>query len=57
MVSANLVNNVRNSNTRMSYGIIAKSAMMESAMDSVAPSIFSGNTDISVEVYTTFELK
>ena len=57
MVSANLVNNVRNSNTRMSYGIMAKSAMMESAMDSVAPSIFSGNADISVEVYTTFELK
>lgn len=59
MVSANSFNNISNSNTRISYGIMPKSSsvLTENAMDTFAPSIFSGNADISVNVDATFELK
>lgn len=57
MTYASVYNDVENSNSNMGLLRMSANAKMSAMEDAVAPSLFAGNADLTVNVNATFELK
>ena len=57
MTNASVYNDVENANSNMGLLRMSANTKMSVMEDFVAPSLFAGNTDLTVNVNATFELK